>query len=82
MTMPAHPEPADLRLAWIHIVLCGLSVALLVAVVVYGSGIHWPDRFAMSCTLAYAALMHAHLAQALRRGEPGHGRARSASPSC
>lgn len=70
MTIPARPEPVDLRMAWVHMVLCGLSIIVLVALQVYMQGTDWLDRLAVSSSLGYAALMHAHLAQALRRGEP------------
>lgn len=69
MAIPARPEPADLRMAWVHMVLCGLSVAVLVALQVYMQGTDWLDRLAASSSLAYAVLMHALLAQSLRRGE-------------
>ena len=69
MPTNARPESIDLRLAWLHAVFCGLSVTLLVAVLLYLRRIDWLDRFTMSCMMAYAALMHASLAQAFRRGE-------------
>jgi O-antigen/teichoic acid export membrane protein len=69
MPANARPESVDLRLAWMHAVLCVLSVALLVALQLFLRGSDWLDRLAMSCTLAYAALIHARLVLAFRRGE-------------
>lgn len=69
MAIPARPEPADLRMAWVHTVLAALCLVLVVAAIATLNTGNWERRLATTGFFAYSMLLHACLAWGLRRGE-------------
>jgi hypothetical protein len=70
MSIPARRGPAQVSMAWMHVMFGAVCLVLTVYAIASLNAANWERRLMTIGVLAYSTQLHARLAWGLRRGEP------------